>query len=1415
VDNKGLTDLRTMQKPDSEIEDLLAAIIIIVKSPTSDLTWNRGAKRIMANLERFREEMLTFDESDLAESTLQVLQSYIDRPHFAPMYLGERTQNQAINSLVLYVRGVVRYNMLMQSRVKPYLDKVNQTTLHLREVQQKLNVMQNKLTDLDNRLRNLSVKFEEASVDKVEQGRLINNLTTSLTKAAHFEQILLKLTTVWNNSLADIKFQEERLFSGLIVSCAYSVYMGPYNHQFRKELITNHWLQCLQEQGMVFTCKRISKPNQVELDENEINDSPSGEDIKSNLYEDCMLTIFQYLCGEELCKHLLTLNYQINDFESLALMKSDYVKKALLVIDSANQLQKFIKYIQLPDQPINILNVANRDHSFIGVIERSICNGALLIVENLDDTIDALFYSMIYTIMATIHQKPEKGHMKFNGHRLSYNSKFQLILVSRLKQPTLHHEFATLCSFVNLSPPHQDIHSNINLIALRSMLPTLQVDAQKSYFNSLACLKQLKVIDATIISKVCQETGLQASVWTDTEAITNLVKIRDEVSSQLTEFNDQLNRLNLYIQSNNSLFKPISALFTLFNRLDLWKKYYITSYDEFIILLCKCLKEVYNNSESVTNEHFVYSIDDTTVKGDDIFSQVKQFLSEATNELPNYQKFNQSDVDPLINYFSKEVMKYLQSSLSPDDFETFIFTHDLQKALNKNQLPEEFIKALLTSKDKKLTPSEMESCPRWLSKCSYSLLLNTIDHYKPIEDIITGLTQHADLFQEWSKLTCPDKALFPIKNMTDFSQLLTINALRVDRFYEAMMSYWNENFKSIDNKDTLSYIDVFKSLSPTQPILIIKDTFACDPIDIIKELARVESISVEVINLSESTDDDVDSLITSIVQKDAYLIIDQMDLASKELALKLYQRCLRLQKQYDEDSKWRIFIIGEICNNLSEMLLKFCHVVSLASLTNEKAQKDIQWRVLLQLNILKSNTILVDHYITMLSQLTEQETKLLISLCILHAYMISTSSTHHHCEEKCTERYLLDTLHYVTKEMEDKNWSIDKEHLHEIELFITQNIYITGSTYNLPAIIHDIVTSPILEKADSIIIDNVIIPYPTSAVAMEIIVTWYEEQFNKANSEFVGSEVRYETIVKMNREKSERFLDHVCLMLSESNVQTVVTSNLLQSNIKLIKENRPDYLQINKKSASSISNEFIETFLHEEYKLFNSRLSLIESTIKSLNTNHAEKSNVTSISMQCIIGNLSNSTVPKEWLRKYRDIEYNVDLTTWIQELKLRHRKLQELLNKGEASLSDQKSLNINVFERPSSLIYLLKSMKAKETGVEIEQIYMTCSPLNGGGVLNENSCSIMIEGIYLKNATFLKEGSEYYLSQKVGEEELSCVAISAKTSTADEMKNYFSCPLFYNQKCNDVICYIYLPIKPLNKIRWTFSTPKLYLSSE
>ena len=40
----------------------MAAIIMILKSPNSDVTWSKGAKRQMANLDRFLDELSSFDE---------------------------------------------------------------------------------------------------------------------------------------------------------------------------------------------------------------------------------------------------------------------------------------------------------------------------------------------------------------------------------------------------------------------------------------------------------------------------------------------------------------------------------------------------------------------------------------------------------------------------------------------------------------------------------------------------------------------------------------------------------------------------------------------------------------------------------------------------------------------------------------------------------------------------------------------------------------------------------------------------------------------------------------------------------------------------------------------------------------------------------------------------------------------------------------------------------------------------------------------------------------------------------------------------------------------------------------------------------------------------------------------------------
>lgn len=105
---ESLQELRATQKPVIEVEDLMAAIIMILKSPTADLTWQKGAKRQMANLERFLEELATFDDQQMPESTLILVEPYLKKPSFVPEVLQRKSNNQACAALCKWVHGVVK-----------------------------------------------------------------------------------------------------------------------------------------------------------------------------------------------------------------------------------------------------------------------------------------------------------------------------------------------------------------------------------------------------------------------------------------------------------------------------------------------------------------------------------------------------------------------------------------------------------------------------------------------------------------------------------------------------------------------------------------------------------------------------------------------------------------------------------------------------------------------------------------------------------------------------------------------------------------------------------------------------------------------------------------------------------------------------------------------------------------------------------------------------------------------------------------------------------------------------------------------------------------------------------------------------------------------------------------------------------
>ncbi|KAK6473374.1 dynein beta chain [Huso huso] len=118
IDTDALGELRAMQKPDVDTEVLMASIITVLKSPSADLTWSKGAKRQLANLERFLEELSTFNEIQLPENTLALLEAYLQKPSFTTENMESRAGgNTATGCLLKWLQGAVSYHRIMVSKV--------------------------------------------------------------------------------------------------------------------------------------------------------------------------------------------------------------------------------------------------------------------------------------------------------------------------------------------------------------------------------------------------------------------------------------------------------------------------------------------------------------------------------------------------------------------------------------------------------------------------------------------------------------------------------------------------------------------------------------------------------------------------------------------------------------------------------------------------------------------------------------------------------------------------------------------------------------------------------------------------------------------------------------------------------------------------------------------------------------------------------------------------------------------------------------------------------------------------------------------------------------------------------------------------------------------------------------------------
>ena len=146
INHESLTELRAQQRPPQVTEDLLAAVISIVKSPSADMSWTKGAKRLMANVERFRELLLGRSTmEDDSETIIESVNPILNRVGLSVDELGHHPGGLAATQLLGWVQGIVRLHSILQSRVRPLNLRLEGMSASLRECEEKLRLQEGKM----------------------------------------------------------------------------------------------------------------------------------------------------------------------------------------------------------------------------------------------------------------------------------------------------------------------------------------------------------------------------------------------------------------------------------------------------------------------------------------------------------------------------------------------------------------------------------------------------------------------------------------------------------------------------------------------------------------------------------------------------------------------------------------------------------------------------------------------------------------------------------------------------------------------------------------------------------------------------------------------------------------------------------------------------------------------------------------------------------------------------------------------------------------------------------------------------------------------------------------------------------------------------------------------------------------------
>ncbi|GLG98379.1 Putative dynein heavy chain [Gryllus bimaculatus] len=851
LNKNNLTELKSFGSPPAAVVNVTAAVLVLF-SQKGKIPKERGWKEckiMMAKVDAFLDNLINYKKENIPPDVVKETKKYIADPEFDPDKI--ISKSQAAAGLCAWVINIIKFFEVYEV-VEPKRQALAQANDDLAAARAKLETLTSRIRELEHKLGLLTADFEAAVAAKVRCQQEADATALTIDLANRLVNGLASENIRWRNSVADLKTSGITLPGDVLLVTAFISYVGCFTRQYRLDLLNNKWKPFFQT---------LKEP--IPLTE--------GMDPLSMLTDDAQIAKWnnEGLPADRMSSENATI-----------LTNSD---RWPLMIDPQLQGIKWIK--QRYGKDLKVVRLGHKN--YLDVIENSITNGFIVLIENIGESVDAVLDPVLGRNLV------RKGRaIKMGDKEIDYNPDFRLILHTKLANPHYKPEMQAQTTLINFTVTRDGLEEQLLGEVVKAERPDLE--RLKSNLT-----KQQNIFKITLAELEDDLLARLAAAGEDILSDKNLVinlettkKTSAEIEVKVIEAKQTAIELDQAREEYRPAATRGSLLYFILNELNKINPIYQFS--------LKAFNVVFKNALSTA-----------------------EAAERLVDRLPN-----------LLDSITFCVFMYTNRGLFERDKLIFMSQMTIQILVHKKEIPPSELDFLLRFP---ITPSG-ESPVDFLTSLSWGGIktLVTIEDFHNLDRDIEG---SAKTWKKFVDSECPEKEKFPQewKNKTSFQKLCMMRALRADRMTYAIKGFIEEKLGTkFTEARTPEFAKSFQETSSSTPVFFILSP-GVDPLKDVEKLGKKLGFTFDRrnfhnVSLGQGQEPVAEDSMDVASKKGHWVILQNIHLVAKwlpTLEKKMEQCSLKAHKKY------RLYLSAEPAGDPSAHVIPQGILESSIKITNE------------------------------------------------------------------------------------------------------------------------------------------------------------------------------------------------------------------------------------------------------------------------------------------------------------------------------------------------------------------------------------------------------------------------------------------------------------------------------------------------